>query len=242
MKKPAINIRNLGVALARDYVVTLERLVVDAGEVVLLDAPSGSGKSTALGLISGAVHPVGVQGGLHQVCGINVRPKMERSKFARCNMLGIVMQSTAMVPFLTLRENIELPARFDGLPLDRDWWLNVCERLNIADLLERRPSDVSVGQRQRAAIARAVAGKPKILLLDEPVAALDPANVARAEQLIEQLSSVDGTTVVYASHLGRASLFSNARRVFHRLSTRNGVVRSLFTDQNEERKVLRGVA
>jgi putative ABC transport system ATP-binding protein len=225
-----VEIRDLGVQLGTEFSVYIERLDVAAGEVVVLDAQSGAGKSTVLGLIAGAIVPTNLCSGSHRLSGLQITTDLRRSDYARAGKIGFVLQTSVLIPYLTLDQNIKLPLRIHGQNPDPQWAEYVTGALGLSPLLLRRPNQVSVGQRQRAALARALMGKPDLLLLDEPVSALDPENAAQVEALIQILSQDAGSAVVLASHQALRGAFAKSRRVSHRLETRSGINHSLFSD------------
>lgn len=220
----ALEARDLGRRLSPDFTVLVTRLALAEGEILVLDAPSGAGKSTALGLLSGAIGSSRfpgerlVLGGAPPPAGGAVPP----------DVLGYMLQTHALVPFLTLAENIELPARIARLALDANWIGELTGLLGIADLGGRKPAQLSVGQRQRGAIARALACRPRLLLLDEPVAALDPGNVDRVEALIVALAGQTGAAVLLASHQAGRGAFAAAPRARHRVERSRDGLFSVF--------------
>jgi putative ABC transport system ATP-binding protein len=152
-----------------------------------------------------------------------------RSSFAAPDVVGFVLQTARLVPFLTLEENILLPARLAGMGMDREWVAHLLGRLGISDLVGRRPDQVSMGQRQRAAVARALLARPALLLLDEPVSALDPANTEAVEALISELAREAGAAVLLASHKSAGGAFALAPRCGHEVvCDPDGVQVSLF--------------
>lgn len=231
MGKNVVHIRNLGVRLGSEFAVLIEKLDLSVGEVVVLDAESGAGKSTALGLISGAIEPHHDYQDAHVVGGCTVKSGSLRSGYARANQIGFVLQSNVLVPYLSLGENIELPLRIEGSNADPVWKDYVTGRLGLNALLDRRPHQASVGQRQRATLARALIGKPALLLLDEPVSALDPYNSAQVESLIELLAADAGSAVVLASHQAFRGAFAQTRRIAHRMQSHDGYNYSIFSDE-----------
>jgi len=172
-------------------------LHAEPGEILALMGPSGAGKSTLLGVVAGFVPlragAVRLDGETVQdAAGIDVRPR-ERGVI----LLG---QQPRLFPHLTARENIAFGPRAHRVPktrarADADAWL---ARIGLADLGDRRPARLSGGQQQRVALARALATSPRVLLLDEPLASLDPATADGIRTLLRD--ELAGTTVVMATH------------------------------------------
>jgi putative ABC transport system ATP-binding protein len=117
----------------------------------------------------------------------------------RSRHLGYVLQSGGLLPYLSVRENIELSRRVLHRPTDEvaERW---SERLGIAPHLDKLPAKLSVGQRQRAAIARALAHDPGVLIADEPTASVDPLNAERILELMVGLADEAGVTLILSSH------------------------------------------
>ena len=176
------------------------------GEFVAITGPSGSGKSTLLALLAGLERPssgeVWVDG--RPLSGLD---DAELSRMRR-RELGFVFQTFNLVPVLTLEENVALPFLLDGRPRAA-WSAEVTAALEAVGLAHRRthlPDQVSVGERQRAAIARALAQRPRILFADEPTGSLDSQRGASTLQLL-RLATGKGCTVVMVTHdpVGAAS-------------------------------------
>ncbi len=117
----------------------------------------------------------------------------------RSQYLGYVLQHGGLLPYLSVRENIELPRQLLGLSGD-DTAAMLAERLGIGQQLNKRPSELSVGQRQRAGIARALAHQPPVVIADEPTAAIDPLNAQRIMALLGELATEMGVTLIVATH------------------------------------------
>lgn len=225
-----LHIRNLGLRLSADFAVVVEQLDMTPGTWRVMDAPSGAGKSTALGLISAGLVDSNLPGRIHRLNGRDIVALADRAILAPPDAMGFVLQTNTLVPYLSARDNIRLPVRIAAQPVDPAWETHVVTSLGIAPLLDRRPRALSVGQRQRVSVARAMIGKPALLLLDEPVASLDPGNVEKVEALITQLATDAGSAVLLASHQAQSGVFAHTPRVTHRVVAHQGTTYSLFSD------------
>lgn len=175
-------------------------LDIFAGEFVAITGASGSGKSTLLQLIGGLDKP-----STGQIL-INNQPlsrlsDRQLSRF-RSREIGFVFQSFYLQPFLTLSANLEIPAMFARIkPKQRRARAQeLAELVGLADRMHHLPRELSGGQIQRAAIARALFNRPNILLADEPTGNLDSANSDRIIDLFHQIRRELGTTVVIVTH------------------------------------------
>lgn len=223
---PVVEIRDLGVRLSDEFGVLVANLRLGRGDVVVLDAPSGSGKSTVLGLVAGAIRPDADLGPPHHmIAGQPVSAAVPGPE-----NLGFVLQTSALVSYLSVAENVDLPAVVSGAQVDGDWRSYLIRALGIAELQDRKPQAISVGQRQRVGIARAFLLRPDLLLLDEPVSALDPVNVVQVETLIALLAQDAGAAVILASNQAARGAFADKRRAAHRLERRDSTLFSVFED------------
>ena len=175
-------------------------LDIFAGEFVAITGASGSGKSTLLQLIGGLDKPSAGQ------ILINDQPlsrlsDRQLSRF-RSREIGFVFQSFYLQPFLTLSANLEIPAMFARIKSKqrRARAQELAELVGLADRMHHLPRELSGGQIQRAAIARALFNRPNILLADEPTGNLDSANSDRIIDLFHQIRRELGTTVVIVTH------------------------------------------
>lgn len=177
--------------------VTLE---VRDGEFLGLLGSSGSGKSTLLNLIAGLDRPTA---GAIFVHSRNLA-EMSAEKLAhhRRHTVGMVFQAFNLLPSMTLEENVELPMRFAEVePSERQARLRqALERVGLAARLKHRPSELSGGEQQRAALARALVNQPAILLADEPTGNLDCRNGDEILNLIREINRSLRTTVVMVTH------------------------------------------
>lgn len=117
----------------------------------------------------------------------------------RSRNLGYVLQHGGLLPYISVRDNINLPRRLLELPIDGQAD-ELGEALKIAAQLDKLPSELSVGQRQRAAIARALSHEPPIVIADEPTAAVDPLNAERILRMLTALTEERGVTLVMSTH------------------------------------------
>lgn len=175
-------------------------LEVHVGEFVAVVGKSGSGKTTLLNVLAGIDRPTG---GQISVAGTDVR-KLSESQLAewRGRTVGLVFQFFQLLPTLTVAENVMLPMDFGGrfrTAERRPRAMALLERVGIRDQAGKLPGTLSGGQQQRAAIARALANDPPILLADEPTGNLDSGTGESVLELFAQLHS-EGRTIVMVTH------------------------------------------
>ncbi|MFB8028959.1 ABC transporter ATP-binding protein [Streptomyces sp. NPDC056465] len=182
---------------------------VHPGEVVAVMGPSGSGKSTLLHCLAGIVTP---DSGTVTYAGreLSTMSDAERSALRRGDF-GFVFQFGQLVPELTCVENVALPLRLAGVRRKaaegtaREWMA----RLEVEDLAAQRPGEVSGGQGQRVAVARALVASPKVVFADEPTGALDSLNGERVMELLTESARTAGTAVVLVTHEARVAAYSD---------------------------------
>jgi putative ABC transport system ATP-binding protein len=174
-------------------------LEIGKGEAVALVGPSGSGKSTLLNLIGGLDRPTG---GEIWVDGENIAAASPRRLVAhRRERIGFVFQSFNLLPYRTALENVEVPLMVAGLPRTerRARARQLLERVGLGARTGHRPSQLSGGEQQRVAVARALANTPSILLADEPTGNLDSATGTEVMHLLRDLNQ-DGLTLIIVTH------------------------------------------
>ena len=175
-------------------------LEVRRGEFVALLGSSGSGKSSMLNLIAGLDRPTS---GSVFVQNRDLA-KLSREDLAkyRLHVVGMVFQSFNLIPSMTLTENVELPLRF--AEVDRGQRQNLAcealERVGLRARMNHRPSELSGGEQQRAALARALINKPQLLLADEPTGNLDSHTGTEIMDMVRQFNGELGMTVVMVTH------------------------------------------
>lgn len=175
--------------------LTFPDLLCNDGEHCLILGQSGSGKTTLLHLIAGLRT---VQSGsiVLNDTKMNELSAGQLDRFRGRN-IGIVFQQSHFVRSLTLEENLSLAQRLAGLPVNHSRISSILAQLNLAHKLRAKPDALSIGEQQRAAIARAVLNQPALILADEPTSALDDANTEQVIQLLqEQAASVNATLLI----------------------------------------------
>jgi putative ABC transport system ATP-binding protein len=184
--------------------VTLAHLAVDAGKSLFLHGPSGVGKSTLLNLIGGVLLPE--RGGV-ELLGQPLGKLSAAGRDAfRADHLGFVFQQFNLIPYLSVLDNVLLPCRFSarraaraGDPLAEA--RRLLDELDLAAGLAAVPAaELSVGQQQRVAAARALIGRPEIIIADEPTSALDTSRQSAFIDLLLGEAKAAGSTVVFVSH------------------------------------------
>ena len=174
-------------------------LTIDRGEFVAIVGQSGSGKSTAMNIIGCLDVPTS---GTYRLGGVDVSTMDDDHQAEiRNKMLGFIFQQYNLIPKLTVLENVELPLLYAALPAEerRRRALEALERVGLADKYRNLPSQLSGGQQQRVSIARALAGKPSVILADEPTGALDSRTGREVLSFLQKLNA-EGDTVVLITH------------------------------------------
>jgi ABC-2 type transport system ATP-binding protein len=165
----------------------LSLVIPDAGVYGLL-GPNGAGKSTLLRIVTGLVH---ADAGSVELFGAPACPASRRR-------LGAFIESPTFYPFLTARGLLAVLARTSGAPADDSD--SLLRRVGLSQAADRRISGFSLGMKQRLGIAAALAGKPDVLILDEPTNGLDPAGILEVRKLVRGLADQDGIAILLSSH------------------------------------------
>jgi putative ABC transport system ATP-binding protein len=219
---PLLRAEGLGKAYGPTTALAGASLTVRAGEVVAVMGPSGSGKSTLLHCLAGIVRP---DSGTVTYDGRELTALSDaRLSALRRGDFGFVFQFGRLVPELTCAENVALPLRLAGerrRSAERRAveWL---ERLETADVAGKRPGEVSGGQGQRVAVARALVTAPRVVFADEPTGALDSLNGERVLELLTDAARDTGAAVVLVTHEARVAAYADREVV-----VRDGRVRDL---------------
>jgi putative ABC transport system ATP-binding protein len=213
---PLIRLRGISKVFLTDEVEThaLEDvdLEIQPGEFVSIAGPSGCGKSTLLAILGLLEEPTSgeylLKGQPVHRLGAAVRARIRNRE------IGFIFQAFNLIGDLTVLENVELPLAYRGLAsgLRRKMAMEALERVGMAHRLKHYPSQLSGGQQQRVAVARALAGKPCILLADEPTGNLDSANSESVMDLLSELHK-SGSTICMVTHDPRYA--QRASRTIH---------------------------
>lgn len=195
---------------------------VEAGEFVAIMGESGSGKTTLLNILAALDKPTSGEVLLNGKNIVKIREK-EISAFRRDN-LGFVFQDFNLLDTFNLKDNIMLPLVLSGTPYQemRSRLLPIAAKLGISDLLSKYPYEVSGGQKQRAAVARALITEPQLILADEPTGALDSRSTDELLDLFNEINK-EGQTILMVTHSTKAAshasrvLFIKDGTVFHQL-------------------------
>ncbi len=205
---------------------------VEEGEYVAIMGESGSGKTTLLNILAALDRPTG---GTVMLEGKNLSEikEGEMASFRRDN-LGFVFQDFNLLDTFTLKDNILLPLVLNGVTKNLDARVEaVASRLGIDDLIEKYPYEVSGGQKQRAAIARALITYPKLVLADEPTGALDSKSSDSLLDVFNQINA-DGQTILMVTHSTKAAsragrvLFIKDGEVFHQIYRGNNTNEAMY--------------
>jgi len=192
------NVENLKHTYNGTEVLNVAAWRVEQGSQWLVLGPSGSGKTTLLHILAGILRPTAGSVG---IAGQDVRG-LSPNQFDRFRgqHIGIVLQRLHLIPSLTVMNNLLLAQYLAGLPQEGARGREVMTGLDVADKAAVYPHELSFGQAQRVAVARAVVNRPKLLLADEPTSNLDDARCAQAYGLLESQARACGATLVIATH------------------------------------------
>lgn len=201
-----VRIRDLEFTYSKNLkpVLKIPSFEIKRGEHLFMHGPSGSGKTTLLSLLVGLLTP---QRGTIEVMGTMLTAlKGHERDFFRGSHVGYIFQMFNLIPYLNVKDNIELPVHMNpvragklNLSLD-DSTLAIAKSLQIENLLEKRVTELSVGQQQRVAAARALMGSPELVIADEPTSALDFDRRQAFLDTLFQAADKNGSTILFVSH------------------------------------------
>ena len=202
MSRPVLQVQDLTQTFhSGDHMLTVLDGVsfdVSDGETCAIVGPSGSGKTTLLGLCAGLDRPTR---GTVRLCGADLGPLSEDERASVRNQhVGFIFQTFRLLPTLTARENVMVPAELRSRPDARDRAEALLAQVGLGDRLDHYPTQLSGGEQQRVAMARAFVNEPDVLFADEPTGNLDTETAERIEDLFFDLNRNAGTTLVLVTH------------------------------------------
>jgi putative ABC transport system ATP-binding protein len=214
-------------ASGTEFCLRVPALDIARGAKVAFIGESGSGKSTLLELLAMILTPTASR--VFRFAPERERPAHDVDELwdahdtdelgnLRSRHIGYVLQYGGLLPYLSVRANIELPRRLLEMPIERTA-ARLAAELGIEAQLDKLPATLSVGQRQRAAIARALAHEPAIVIADEPTAAVDPMNAERIVALLVALTEARGVTLIVATHAHDLARRAGFAVLVHRVVT-----------------------
>jgi putative ABC transport system ATP-binding protein len=216
MSEPVISARQLTKEFVRDefHVVALREvdIDIDKGDFVALMGPSGSGKSTLLHLIAAMDYSTG---GEIRVLGHNLREMNDRQiAHWRNENVGFIFQSFNLIPVLTAIENVELPLKLTHLKKQErlEHAATALKLVGLGDRMNHFPRQLSGGQEQRVAMARAIVTDPALILADEPTGNLDASSAQEVLTILSHLNKEFGKTIVMVTHDPHAARFATKIR------------------------------
>jgi putative ABC transport system ATP-binding protein len=178
-----------------------------AGQLTSIVGPSGSGKSTLMHLLAGLDRPTGGRAWVDGTA-ITALADSELTELRR-DKLGFIFQFFNLIPVLDAEENVTLPMRIAGRPVDDGWLEQLLDTVGIADRRSHRPAELSGGQQQRVAIARALISKPAVVFADEPTGNLDSTSSTHVLELLRRSVDDLGQTVVVVTHDPRVASYAD---------------------------------
>ena len=195
--RPVLEIRNLTFGYDQ-ALLNIDAFTLAQQESIAVLGPSGCGKTTFMHLLTGLLRP---DAGSIQINGTEITTLSEaKIDQLRGQQIGIVFQRMHLIPSISILDNLLLAQRLARVPSDKTYAIGLLEQLGIADLGNRRPTTLSQGQVQRAAIARAVAHKPTLLVADEPTSALDDKNARDAITILKDLTIGNSAALIVVTH------------------------------------------
>jgi len=179
-------------------VLAIDRFEISRGEQVVLVGSSGGGKTTLLNIISGITLP---DSGSVRIDDNDIAsmPEVVRDRF-RAERIGFVFQTFNLLPAFSALENVLLGMSFGSGKADKARARDLLDRVGLSARLDHRPEQMSVGEQQRVAVARAMANKPSLLLADEPTANVDTANQEKILDLIRSACKENETSLLMVTH------------------------------------------
>lgn len=190
-------------------------LEVEKGDFIVIQGPSGSGKTTLLNLLGALDHPTSGEVWIEDA---NITRQKERSlSQIRCRKIGFVFQFYNLIPKMSALDNVQLPMIFakTSKKLRREKAENLLKAVGLEHRLQHNPSELSAGEQQRVAVARALANDPAIVLMDEPTGNLDEENTQNIMRLLERLNKEMKQTFILTTHNVALTKYANKVHFLH---------------------------
>lgn len=181
-----------------NQVIKPTNITIQKGTRNLIRGKSGSGKTTLLSMMAGLEPPTSGKVYYKKMDYFGLSEKKQAK--IRGENYGFVFQSFHLLPELTIQDNIKVPSIINGGTIDTEFYEKIICMLGLMDKLKSYPSEISGGEQQRTAIARAMIMKPSILFADEPTGNLDRGNSIRIMDMLEELNSMFGVTIIMVTH------------------------------------------
>ena len=204
-----LHIDNLQVIRGQDdqaHHVRLPQLTLRPGEVMAITGESGCGKSTLLEAIGLLLRPASIDrftlhsGEIQDIAALLSQNQQAALADIRARHLGFVLQNGGLLPFLNVQDNIYLPCQLLQITPDHALFNRITAALKLGPLLKKHPAQLSFGERQRTAFARAILHRPSLVLADEPTAALDPDNARQLFRLFLDIVAQEGMMALVVCH------------------------------------------
>lgn len=239
-------IKNLRKSRARElgYTLFIRDLAIEKGDKIAITGPSGCGKSTALDILGLSLCPDFAEEFTFSPddLPLNVAWLWQGKRYdalarARLRHIGYVLQSGELLPYLTVGENMTLTAELAGMPKVAAVGVarNLAEQLGIGPLWRAMPATLSVGERQRAAIARALTPHPQVILADEPTAALDPLHAEAVMRAFLDVLNEFGGTLILVTHNAEWARKGGLTEVSFTMQAVEGGVLAILDNAGEKR-------
>jgi len=193
-----IEIKDLSFAYGEKPILQVPHLTITKNETVFLFGPSGSGKTTLLEILAGVI--TGQKGEVEMLGQKTQNMSNHARDQFRSNHIGYIFQQFNLIPYLTAKENILLPFTFSGKKLNSSLYDKIVSALGLTEYVDQLASQLSVGQQQRVAAARALIIEPEIILADEPTSALDYDHRENFLKILFTLVKEQGSTLIFVSH------------------------------------------
>lgn len=195
-------VKSFGSGDSKVSVINGAEFTLNRGELAALVAPSGAGKTTLLMMLGCVLEPTSGTVTIGEEVVYDNRWLVKDDRELRRKKLGFIFQAHYLIPFLNIEENITLlPYENGESPKDvKPRVKEIMEYLNMSDKMQSMPSELSGGQNQRIAIARALANNPDIILADEPTAALDSKRAISVVEMLKKITRERGVTIIMVTH------------------------------------------